>query len=57
MLFDRALAAHASIATSQVEDLMQMQNCNIMNLPENYNQKYCSFETRLSRLLLFLTST
>lgn len=18
-----------------------MQNCNIMNLPENYNQKYC----------------
>lgn len=19
-----------------------MQNCNIMNLPENYNQKYCA---------------
>lgn len=27
--------------TAQVEDLMQMQHANIMNLPENYNQKYC----------------
>ena len=24
----------------QVADLMQMQNANILNLPENYNQKY-----------------
>ena len=23
-----------------VEDLMQMQNCNLWNLPENYQMKY-----------------
>jgi len=25
----------------QVEDLIYMQHANVMNLPENYNMKYC----------------
>lgn len=29
-----------NIRRATVEDLMAMQNANIMNLPENYNQKY-----------------
>lgn len=33
---------YAESMLGQVEDLMQMQACNLMNLPENYNQKYCA---------------
>ena len=33
--------AAMNIRRATIEDLLQMQNANIMNLPENYNQKYC----------------
>lgn len=30
------------MANLQVEDLIYMQHANVMNLPENYNMKYCT---------------
>lgn len=30
-----------NIRPATVADLMEMQNCNLHNLPENYQMKYC----------------
>lgn len=35
----------------QIEDLIAMQHANVMNLPENYNMKYCACSSFLYLLL------
>lgn len=37
-------------ANLQVEDLIYMQHANVMNLPENYNMKYCMLDFHLAIL-------
>jgi hypothetical protein len=31
-----------NVRQATVDDLPAMQNCNLMNLPENYQLKYCT---------------
>jgi hypothetical protein len=35
----------------QIDDLLGMQNANLLNLPENYTFKYCSYTSSVSRFL------
>lgn len=34
-----------NVRNATVADLMEMQNCNLHNLPENYQMKYCTSST------------
>ncbi len=38
-----------SFTISQVDDLLAVQNCNLLNLPENYQMKYCNCPFPLHR--------
>jgi len=47
--------AAMNVRNATVADLMEMQNCNLHNLPENYQMKYCRSSDSLLYALQQLT--
>ncbi|KAK4049396.1 N-terminal acetyltransferase A complex catalytic subunit ard1 [Microbotryomycetes sp. JL201] len=45
-----------NIRPATVADLMEMQNCNLHNLPENYQMKYCQSLIQVAQQKIKLTS-
>lgn len=46
-----------TIREARLEDLMNMQECNLTNLPENYQLKYYMYHTLSAPHLLYLAES